>query len=170
MHPSVAPTGMSDAPLARPSVGRFDGGVLRISGRGGRAAHRRIRVPGSGRQGAQTIRAPCHRETPCRRAATGALALALASAPALAEDLDFTLANDTGSVLSEFYASPSDVGEWEEDILGSDVLGPGESVDITIADGRTQCEYDLRFVFDDGSETIVEAEDICETGSYPITE
>ncbi|WP_374604800.1 hypothetical protein [Arenimonas sp.] len=98
------------------------------------------------------------------------LALALASAPALAEDLDFTLTNDTESVLAEFYASPADVGEWEEDILGDDVLGSGESVEITIADGRTQCEYDLRFVFDDGSETIVQAEDICETGSFNITE
>lgn len=98
------------------------------------------------------------------------LAMALASAPATAEDLDFTLVNDTDSVLTEFYASPADVGEWEEDILGSDVLGSGESVEIVIADGRTQCEYDLRFVFDDESETVVEAEDICETGSFTITE
>lgn len=98
------------------------------------------------------------------------LALSLASAPAFAEDLELTLTNDTESVLAEFYASPADVGEWEEDILGEDVLGSGESVDITIADGRTQCEYDLRFVFDDGSETIVEAEDICETESFTLTE
>lgn len=98
------------------------------------------------------------------------LALSLASAPAFAEDLEFTLSNETESVLAEFYASPADVGEWEEDILGADVLGSGESVEIIIADGRTQCEYDLRFVFDDGSETIVEAEDICETGSFTLTE
>lgn len=98
------------------------------------------------------------------------LALSLASAPAVAEDLDFTLTNDTESVLAEFYASPADVGEWEEDILGDDVLGPGESADITIADGRTQCEYDMKFVFDDGSETTVAAEDICETGSFTLTE
>lgn len=99
-----------------------------------------------------------------------ALALAFASTPASAEDLEFTLINRSGSVLVEFYASPSDVGEWEEDILGEDVLGSGERVNITIADGRTQCEYDLRFVFDDESETVVQAEDICETGSFTITE
>ena len=98
------------------------------------------------------------------------LGLAFASAPALAEDLEFTLTNDTGSVIVEFYASPSDVEAWEEDILGSSVLGAGESATVTIADGRTQCEYDLRFVFDDGSETTVAAEDICETGSFTLTE
>jgi len=106
------------------------------------------------------------------RAALAVLAfgLAFASAPALAEDLEFTLTNDTGSVIVEFYASPSDVDAWEEDILGSSVLGAGESATVTIADGRTQCEYDMKFVWDDGSETVVEAEDLCETGSYTITE
>jgi len=89
---------------------------------------------------------------------------------AAAEDLEFELSNDTSGVITEFYASPSDVGDWEEDILGADVLGAGESVTITIADGRTQCEYDMKFVFDDGSETTVAAEDLCETGSYTITE
>ena len=91
---------------------------------------------------------------------------------AAAEDLDFELTNATSGVLTEFYASPSDVDEWEDDILGADVLGAGESISIsiTIADGRTQCEYDMKFVFDDGSETTVDAEDLCETGSYTITE
>ena len=98
------------------------------------------------------------------------LAVLVASTPALAEDLDFTLNNGTESVLVEFYASPADVGEWEEDILGTDVLGAGESVNITIADGRTQCEYDMKFVFDDGTETTVASQDLCETGSFTLTE
>jgi hypothetical protein len=97
------------------------------------------------------------------------LGLAFAGSVA-AEDLDFELTNATSGVITEFYASPADVDEWEEDILGADVLGAGESVSITIADGRTQCEYDMKFVFDDGSETTVDAEDLCETGSFTITE
>lgn len=89
---------------------------------------------------------------------------------AAAEDLDFELSNATSGVITEFYASPADVDEWEEDILGADVLGAGESVSITIADGRTQCEYDMKFVFDDGSETTVDGENLCETGSFTLTE
>ena len=97
------------------------------------------------------------------------LGLAFAGSAA-AEDLEFTLTNATSGTIMEFYASPSDVDQWEEDILGTDVLGAGDSVNITIADGRTQCEYDMKFVFDDGSETTVDAENLCETGSFTITE
>lgn len=96
-----------------------------------------------------------------------AAALLLAGSPALAEDLVFTLHNQSSSVVTEFYASPSDVGNWEQDILGVDVLGSGEAVQITIADGRSQCDYDLRLVFDDG-DIHEDMADLCDTGSYTV--
>ena len=105
-----------------------------------------------------------------RVALIGSLLAASFAAPAFAEDLVFDLHNKSSYNVIEFYASPSDVGDWEEDILGLDILASGDSTEETIADGRTQCEYDLRFVFDDESETVVQAEDICETGSFTITE
>ncbi len=93
--------------------------------------------------------------------------LALLAVPALAEDLVFTLANNSGFDLAEFYASPADVGDWEEDILGANMLATGTSGNITIADGRDQCSYDLKMVFTDGDE-IEDTVDLCETGSYTI--
>jgi len=96
----------------------------------------------------------------------GALAT-LAAGPALAQDLTFELINVSGYDLVEFYTSPVDVGEWEEDVFGTGVLPSGNSVDVTIADGRTQCSYDLRFVFDDG-DVIEDSADLCEMGSYTI--
>lgn len=99
-----------------------------------------------------------------------ALALTAFSNPAMAEDLELTLNNRSSYVVVEFYASPSDVGDWEEDILGADVLGSDESIEITIADGRTQCAYDLRFVFDDGDVLDKGSVDLCETGSYTLTD
>ena len=39
---------------------------------------------------------------------------------------------------------------------------------MTIADGRTQCEYDLRFVFEDGDVVEDGGIDLCETGSYTL--
>jgi hypothetical protein len=92
-----------------------------------------------------------------------------APASAFAEDLVFMLDNQSSTAVHEFYASPSDVGSWEEDILGQDVLPSGEAVRVTIADGRSQCEYDLQIVFEDG-EVIGDTTDLCETGSYTVTD
>ncbi len=94
-------------------------------------------------------------------------ALAFVPATAFADDLVFSFNNESGFVVVELYASPSDVGEWEEDILGADVLGSGESARVTIADGRRTCEYDLRIVFDDG-DVIEDTADLCETESYTV--
>lgn len=88
-----------------------------------------------------------------RAIATTLLALplvAITAKSALAEEMRFTLNNATSHTLVEFYASPSNVDNWEEDILGSDVLPAGESATVTIADSRSECEYDIKGVFDDG--------------------
>ena len=97
-------------------------------------------------------------------------ALAVSSANAGNGDLVFTLHNNSSFVVVEVYASPNDVNEWEDDILGQDVLGSEEAVRITIADAREQCEYDLRFVFDDGDVLERPSVDLCETEEYTLTD
>ncbi len=90
---------------------------------------------------------------------------------AYAEDLVFTLKNGTNSVLNNFHASPVGVDQWEDDIFGQDALGPGESIQITIADGRSVCEYDMRFEFQgDSLETTTDTQDLCALGEYTISE
>lgn len=97
-----------------------------------------------------------------------ALALTAASTTtAIAEDLEFVLINQSGFTLTEFYTSPSNVNNWEEDVLGQDVLESGYTVKILIQDGRTQCEYDMRMVFADG-DILEDTIDMCELGSYTI--
>lgn len=102
-------------------------------------------------------------------AAAASAAVLLFAAPSYAEDLVFTLTNSTSSVMTTFHASPSGVDSWEEDVLGSEVLGPGESVQVTIADGRDVCEYDMKFDFEE-LETLTDTQDLCEMGSYTISE
>ena len=92
------------------------------------------------------------------------------AAPAVAQDLEFTLINKTSFDVVAFYASPKGVSNWEEDILGSELLESRDSIQITIADGRSQCAYDLRFEFDDGDTVERSGVDLCETGSYTLTE
>lgn len=100
-----------------------------------------------------------------------AAALSLAAGAAQAEDLVFTLKNGTNSVLNNFYASPTGVENWEDDIFGRQALGPGEEMEITIADGRTVCEYDMRFEFQgDDLDTTTDTQNLCELGEYTIHE
>ncbi|TAV90644.1 hypothetical protein [Rhizobium leguminosarum] len=104
-----------------------------------------------------------------------AIAAAMIAASAVsthAEDLTFKLISGTNSVLTRFYSSPTGVDEWEEDVFGENVLDPGETMDITIADGRTVCKYDMRFEFEEGSNlaTTEDSQDLCAMGSYTIHE
>jgi hypothetical protein len=98
--------------------------------------------------------------------------VAIGAKTALAGNLQFTLNNATSYTLMEFYASPTDVESWEEDILGSDVLGAGESAMVTIADDRAQCEYDIKGVFEDGDSVEHMAVNLCELdgGVYQFRE
>ena len=82
---------------------------------------------------------------------------------AFAEDVKFELANLSEYQIDEFYASPSNMDNWEEDILGQDVLEGGQTVTITIADGSDQCAYDLKAVEEDGTEHVMEDLDICKS-------
>lgn len=90
---------------------------------------------------------------------------------AQAEDLVFTLKNGTSSVLNAFYTSPVGVNDWEDDVFGKKALGPGEEMEITIADGRSVCKYDMRFEFQgDALEDLEDTQNLCELGEYTITE
>ncbi|AYD00882.1 hypothetical protein [Neorhizobium sp. NCHU2750] len=105
------------------------------------------------------------------RIAAGVSAAVFVSAGASqAEDLTFMLTNDTDGVLERFYTSPVGIDDWEEDVFGKDVLKPGDSMKITISDGRRVCKYDLRFEFteDSGYEDMEDSQDLCAMGSYTI--
>lgn len=102
------------------------------------------------------------------RSATLAAALAFAALPAMAADISFVLSNETSVVLTEFYASPTSSDDWEDDILGAEVLGAGDSGTVTISDDRG-CEYDIKAVFADGDE-ITDSVNICEIQSYTFSE
>ncbi|WP_377515656.1 hypothetical protein [Ochrobactrum sp. RH2CCR150] len=89
-----------------------------------------------------------------------------------ADDLVFKLKNGTNSPLTHFYTSPVGVNNWEGEVFGDQVLEPGETIEITIADGRRVCKYDMRFEFQDSDDldTTTDTQDLCELGSYTIEE
>lgn len=102
----------------------------------------------------------------------GIAALFLVAAPgaATAEDLVFTLTNSSSYALKSFFTSPADIESWEEDVFGENYLPAGNYVSITIADGRTQCVYDMKFIMEDDSEYVEKSVDLCELGEYTLSD
>ena len=84
------------------------------------------------------------------------------SANARASHKWLTVVNDTNSVITNVYASPSGVSSWEEDVLGSKVIDSRRSSTITIDDGRdNRCLYDLKVVLNFANEVTRGKADVC---------
>lgn len=95
-------------------------------------------------------------------AALAASVLLAPTAMAQTDPIDFTLTNNTEHVLTALFISLPSTDEWEEDIFGADVLGSGESMDISIDDGLAECVYDIRADFSDGDSVQVAEVNFCE--------
>jgi hypothetical protein len=103
------------------------------------------------------------------RIAFAAALASLVALPALAEDLVFTLVNDSSHSITEMYVSPVDQDQWGENILTVDAVDPGVSGDVTIADGMDVCDYDLRFVSAEGAEA-EQTQNLCELATFTVTD
>jgi len=93
--------------------------------------------------------------------------LSIGTHRASADPRDFTLFNSTAStVFTAVYVAPSASADWEDDILGTDVLTPGQSVNIHF--GRfnpSTCVYDVMVTGKDGSTGELDSIDLCSTTS-----
>ena len=76
------------------------------------------------------------------------------------------IVNDTSFTIVEFSGSNKGTNSWQEDILGSDVLGPGSSVNIDFDDGTGYCIFDFKAVFNDDDVVIKKNVNICEIGTF----
>lgn len=98
---------------------------------------------------------------------TAALSVAF-SAPAMAQDRKVTIVNNSGFTISYFYGSNVGTDFWEEDLLSSDVLSNGATVDINFDDTTGYCRFDLRAIFDDGTELVKKDVNVCEISTFTI--
>lgn len=106
----------------------------------------------------------------CGLAAAVIGGLMIFATPAAADDLEFTLTNATSVSATEFYVSPANVDNWEENLLEGKYLPAGNEVTVTIGDGRRTCTYDLKTVFEDGRTAQNDGVDLCQTGKYTVHE
>ncbi len=85
------------------------------------------------------------------------------------QDRRVRIINATGVTMTHFYASNSGEADWQEDILGQDVLAAGASVRINIDDGTGACLYDFKARFADGDELIRYRINVCQITEYRYT-
>ena len=90
--------------------------------------------------------------------------VAVTATSALADRRNFTVVNNSQIVFAHLYIAATDSESWEEDILGKDVLAPGESWDITFSkyDGEAgKCLYDVKVIGKSGEEGKLLKVDLC---------
>ena len=57
---------------------------------------------------------------------------------------DFSVVNNGGAAIWYIFVSPNYSDSWETDVLGSDVLAPGNTLDITLSGYDGHCFFDVR--------------------------
>ena len=87
-----------------------------------------------------------------------------------ADQRDFTVYNETSYTITELYVSPHSADNWEEDVLGSDVLKAGHHVKITFSDNLGVCYYDIKAVYSDGDKSIKYNVDLCSISTFRFHE
>jgi hypothetical protein len=95
--------------------------------------------------------------------------LALGSAPASAGTQDFTILNNTGYPIERLYVSASAKEEWEEDVLGEDVLPEGERTRIRFANDEEACLWDLKVVYSDEESAEWQGINLCEVAVVSLS-
>lgn len=103
-----------------------------------------------------------------RRFLIAAAMSAVAAAPAFAQcDTRFTLRNNSGSQVNEFYFGPSANPNWGRDRLGDGVLPSGRS--MAFNPGGSGGAYDFRVVWASGEHAELRRVNICEASEIVAT-
>ena len=95
-----------------------------------------------------------------------AIAASLATSALAQHSEPLRFQNNTGNVILRIFASPVTNQSWEDDLLGANVLNPGQFLDATFRN-VTECNYDLLIEFDNGAQ-FTDVVNICQVGQYNV--
>ena len=98
-----------------------------------------------------------------------AVLAASAAVPAFAEDLQFTLINNSSHSITEMYLSPHEQDTWGANILTVPSVDPGVQGNISVTDGETVCDYDIKVVTAEGS-TGESTQNLCELSTFTVND
>ena len=99
-------------------------------------------------------------------AAAAVALLALSTIPATAQTYGVRFQNNSGGTVYRIYSSPTHDGSWEQDLLGSSVLYPGQGLDVIIQN-VSNCYYDVLVEFESGY-SFTDTFDLCSYNQYTI--
>ena len=94
--------------------------------------------------------------------------LLLAPTLLLAEPVAFTIENGTEAAILEMHVATADADEWAEVAIDVEAIEPGESLVVTIMDGKSDCMYDFLVVFEDDTELEVYDAEVCDGEAYVV--
>jgi hypothetical protein len=98
-----------------------------------------------------------------------AVLAASVAAPAFAEDLEFTLINNSSHEITEMYLSPHEQNTWGENILSVPSVAPGTEGTISVTDGEQVCDYDIKVVVAAGASAEV-TQNLCEMSTFTVND
>jgi hypothetical protein len=83
---------------------------------------------------------------------------------------NFSVVNATGHIVMTLNVSPTSENEWGDDILGSQVLQPGQTAQVVFDRGETQCNYDIRATYDDNDTSDMRNVNLCQVGTVNLVD
>jgi hypothetical protein len=92
--------------------------------------------------------------------------VALLSNVAVAGKQDFRIHNRSGIAIVRLYVSSSGTNDWEEDVLRSEILEPGEVFRLNFADDTPGCMHDLKAVFRNGAVVEEREVNLCRVSDF----
>jgi len=103
----------------------------------------------------------------------GAVVLGAAMVPASAEascqdgtSRKIRMVNNTSYTIRRMYGSNQGTTSWQEDVLGENVLSPGQSVIVNWDDDTCSCMYDFRVVYSDGDQSVKNGVNVCAVSTF----
>ena len=88
--------------------------------------------------------------------------------PAMAGKQDFSIVNRTGYQIDKIFVAPSKSDDWEEDVMGDDVIEDGATQPITFDGSTSTCKYDLKAVYHDGDTAEWGGLNLCEVSKVTL--
>ena len=82
--------------------------------------------------------------------------------------LDFTLVNATPVVIMELYVSPAAADQWGADVLGQEIVPPGEQREIAFSRNETTCLWDIKIVDEDNKKRQWARFNLCEASAVTL--
>lgn len=81
---------------------------------------------------------------------------------------NFSVVNATGHIVVTMNVSPTSENEWGPDILGTNVMQPGQTAQVVFDRAESQCNYDIRVTYDDSDTSEMRNVNLCQVGTVQL--